>query len=344
MKTITTALWLALSTTAIFADQSPQNALARVTATNLPVIVASRDATGAINVESALDIQAPNADEIVDLGSITKTVTAIAVLHLIEAQDLTLDTSLGQLLPGVPPDKAQITLHHLLTHASGIVESTGNDAEQLTRSEFLQHVLGAPLEATPGSVYSYSNAGYSLLAAIIELQSGLDYEDYLIDKVIPEGLPAIGYARAYDPQRAITSDRMWLTGFQRHAVAKASWGAREPGWNLIGNGGIVTTAKGFLSFWAAFLAGEIVSDALVAQAVKPHIDEGNGNTFYGYGLVVQPLADGSRMFWHDGGNDIFSAEWRHFSSSGVTLFSAGQGEAAFDAMEIMLIGVQGRKP
>lgn len=342
MKRITTALLFTLGATASFADTASRRVLASVSATHLPVVVAARDAAGVMDVESALDIGAAHAEELVDLGSITKTVTAIAVLHLAESKGLSLDVSLRDVLPNVPQDKAQITLHHLLTHTSGIVESTGNDAVQLTRSEFLQRALDAPLQATPGSVYAYSNAGYSLLAAIIELQSGLDYEDYLIEEVIPQGVPAIGYARAYDAQRAITSGTLLRTGFQRRAVADASWGAPEPGWNLVGNGGAVTTAKGFLSFWAAFLNGDIVSDAMIAKATTPHIDEGNGDTFYGYGLVVQPLADGSNLLWHDGGNDIFSAEWRHVSASGVTLFSAGRGDAAFDAMAMMLANAQGR--
>lgn len=335
------AILLALIVAASIVDTVTRNASAKLATTALPVVVASRDANGAMEVLSTLDTTVANSDDIVDLGSITKTVTAIAVLHLVENKGLSLDTNLGDLLPGVPKDKTQITLHQLLTHASGIIESTGNDADPLTRSEFLQRVLDAPLDAEPGSVYSYSNAGYSLLAAIIEMQSGLNYEDYLIEEVLPAGVPPIGYGRAYDAKRAITSNRLWLTRFQRRAVAEASWGAPEPGWNLIGNGGAVTSARGFLSLWGAFIEGEIVNESLVSEAIKPHIDEGNGDTFYGYGLVIQPLADGTILLWHDGGNEIFSSEWRHVSSSGVTFFSAGRDEAAFDAMKIMWASAYG---
>lgn len=338
-KQIVAAVLFTVVATQGLADQETHSALADAAASNLPVIVAARDPGGVIDVESALEIEVPNAGEIVDLGSITKTVTAIAVLHLVETRQLSLDANLGDLLPGVPQDKAQITLHQLLTHSSGIIESTGNDEEQLTRSEFLRRVLDAPLESVPGDVHSYSNAGYSLLAAIIEVQSGLSYEDYLIDEVIPNGSPMIGYARAYDAQRAIKSRRMLLTGFQRRAVADASWRASKPGWNLVGNGGAVTTARGFLSFWGAFIEGRIVSDRLVAEAITPHIDEGSGDTFYGYGLVVQPLADGTNMYWHDGGNSIFSADWRHFGKTGATFFAAGQGSSAFKAMAAILADI-----
>ncbi len=340
MRALNVAISVVFVANPSFADVSAREALAAALARDLPVIVASHNSHGEIDVESAIDIAAQGADEIVDIGSITKTVTAVATLHLIEKQGLTLEASLGELLPGVPEDKAEVTLHQLLTHTSGIVESTGNDGEKLSRKDFLKRVFAAPLDAGPGNRYSYSNAGYSVLAAIIEVQSGLKYEDYLLDHVVPTGSSAIGYARAYHVDRAIKSNRVWLTGFMRREVADASWRAAEPGWNLIGNGGLVTTAEGFLSFLAAFLNGDIVDAALVAEATKPHVDEGSGDTFYGYGLVVERLEDGTQMLWHDGGNDIFSAEWRHFSNSGVTYFSAGKGDAAFDAMSIILSNVK----
>ncbi|MEL7129927.1 MAG: serine hydrolase domain-containing protein [Pseudomonadota bacterium] len=340
MKVVTLALSASLLACPLFAEGQSHEYLADALTGNLHVVVASRNGVGDIEVESATEIAAQGVDEIVDIGSITKTVTAVAILHLIEDQGLTLETTLTELLPDVPQDKAQITLHQLLTHTSGIVESTGDDGEALSRSEFLERVFEAPLDASPGMFYSYSNAGYSVLAAIIEVQSGLEYEDYLIDHVIPEGSSAIGYARAYEAERAITSDRSWLTGFQRRAVADASWGAPEPGWNLIGNGGLVTTAEGFLAFWAAFLDGDIVDAALVETATTPHVDEGSGDTFYGYGMVVEPHDDGTQLLWHDGGNDIFSAEWRHLTGADVTFFSAGRGEAAFDAMSKILASAE----
>ncbi len=340
MKVMALTMSASLLAGPLFAEVPAREALAGALARDLPVIVASRNSVGDIDVESAIDVAAQGADEIIDVGSITKTVTAVAILYLIENQGLTLETTMAELLPDVPQDKAQITLHQLLTHTSGIVESTGDDGEALSRSEFLERVFDAPLDAAPGTLHSYSNAGYSVLAAIIEVQSGQEYEDYLIDRVIPEGSSAIGYARAYDAKRAITSDRMWLTGFQRRGLADASWGSSEPGWNLIGNGGLVTTAEGFLAFWAAFLNGDIVDATLVAEATTPHVDEGSGDTFYGYGIVIEPLNDGTEMLWHDGGNDIFSAEWRHLTGSDVTFFSAGRGEAAFDAMSMILISAE----
>lgn len=334
MKVLSLILSVSLGQAA-FADTSTQRMLDAGMTPTRQVIVAAMDRSGRVDIESALKIKAKQGDELVDLGSITKTVTAVATLHLIEEHGLSVHSTLADVLPNVPPDKARITLHQLLTHTAGIIESTGDDGEPLSRSAFLRRVLKAPLETKPGTIYSYSNAGYSLLAAIIELQSGMDFEDYVIERVLPEGSAPIGYARAYERDRSITSGRHWLTGFQHRPIAQASWGGGEPGWNLVGNGGLVTSAEGFLGFWKAFVGGEIVDRRLVEAALTPHVDEGKGDTFYGYGLVTETLASGEKTYWHDGGNEVFSAEWRHSADTGVTLFSAGRGRAAFKAMSAM---------
>lgn len=317
---------------AAMAEIVAQDRVGHVLTKGQDVILGIMDETGRIEIESAIDIKASGADALVDLGSITKTVTAVAILHLIEEKQLSTQTRLSDLLPRVPEDKAAITLHQLLTHTSGLLESTGDDAERLSRSAFLERVLSTPLEAEPGTVHLYSNAGYSLLAGIIELKSNKSYETYLMEHVLPKGTPPIGYAAAYSEKQSILSNRIWLTAFQRRPIAKASWGAPTPGWNLIGNGGLVTTAEGFLTFWAAFMSERVVGRDFVEAALTPHVDEGNGDTFYGYGLVVEPGDNQNVIYWHDGGNEVFSAEWRYDTRTGVTLFTAGRGRSAFEAM------------
>ncbi|MEO0637065.1 MAG: serine hydrolase [Pseudomonadota bacterium] len=320
------------------AETAMQRAVSVAEDLNLPVVIAARDRSGTTKVKSALSIKANDAEPLVDLGSITKTVTAIATLHLIDEMNLSPQATLGELLADVPSDKAGITLHQLLTHTSGLIECTGDDDEDLSRSAFLARVFSSTLIAKPGTEHLYSNAGYSVLGAVIEIASGMGFEDYLIERVIPRGLPLIGYGKVYIDERSILSERTWQTRFQRLSIADASWGGLDPGWNLIGNGGLVTSAEGFLPFWSAFMDGEVVGKELVNLALSPHVDEGEGETFYGYGLVVEQLSDGSHVYWHDGGNDLFSAEWRHFEKSGLTVFTAGTGNAAFEAMKAVTVG------
>ena len=329
--------------TQVHAD-APRDAVRDLAHRDIPVIagvLVDRDGTRTIDIEMSSPSARPAADPLVDIGSITKFVTAVAVLRLVDDGRFGLHTPISQLMDGVPADKRHITVHQLLTHSSGLIESTGSDEERLDRTEFIDRVMSAPLRHPAGTEYLYSNAGYSVLAALIELHSGTSYEDYLLGTLLtPNGLSAIGYESVYDEETSLRSRRSWVTSFRRLGILDASWGGHPPGWNLVGNGGLVTTTEGFLQFWSAFNDGEIVSAELVDLALTPHIDEGDGDTFYGYGVVVEECPDLGKIYWHDGGNEIFSAEWRHLADQRTTLFVAGLGDDAFEGMSVLLDAVQ----
>ncbi|WP_435744772.1 serine hydrolase domain-containing protein [Microbacterium sp. PMB16] len=257
-------------------------------------------------------------ETLVDIGSITKTVTGVAVSKLVEQGKVGLDETLSDVFPGVPADKAGITVEQLLTHSSGLVESVGDDFEQLDRDEFLARAFDSRLLQKPGSRYAYSNVGYSILAAIIEVRSGLSYEKYLSDRVLaPAGLGGIGYLSSYDAKRALRS----TTG---ESILDASWGGHDASWHLIGNGGLVTTATTVVEFLHALTSGKLLADSSLARLQKAHIAEDeSAESFYGYGLVVQDVPKLGRIYWHDGGNDVFSAEWSLYADHGDIIFVAG---------------------
>ena len=111
-----------------------------------------------------------SVDTISTVGSITKQFTGAAILLLQDDGLLSVDDPITEYFPDVPADKRSITLHQLLTHSSGIVDLAGlDDWDPIDRETFVRRALEQPLEFDPGSSYTYSNAGYSLLAAIIIL-------------------------------------------------------------------------------------------------------------------------------------------------------------------------------
>lgn len=131
-------------------------------------------------------------DAKVHVGSVTKTVLALGVLRLISAGRLSLDTDVEQLLPTLNwhnpwRDSAPVRVLHLLEHTAGLdnirlwqflsIRPTPDtplvDAFPTSRSDLLR------LRSKPGSQYSYSNMGYTLLGLVIEAVSGQRYEDYL---------------------------------------------------------------------------------------------------------------------------------------------------------------------
>jgi CubicO group peptidase (beta-lactamase class C family) len=307
----------------------------------LDVIVAFMNGNGSIVVRAFGTLKEDELDPeetLVDIGSITKTVTAVSILKLVEQKRLNLHETLAKIWHDAPADKAAITIHQLLTHTSGLPDDVGGDLEPLSRDGFVNRLMQADLVDKPGGKYHYSNAGYGLLAAVIEKRSGKSFETYLDEDVLePAGLDHIGYETAYDDDRSLLSPRAWATSFQMKPIREASWGGHAPGWNLIGNGGLVTTPVDYLRFWSAVRQGRVIDKVLLRKALTPYVGEQPPEIrAYGYGLEVQDLAGHGRVYGHDGGNDLFSAEWRELGTTGPLFFTAGRGQDAVDAMQLIL--------
>jgi CubicO group peptidase (beta-lactamase class C family) len=121
-----------------------------------------------------------------NLGSINKSFTAVAIAQLAEQGLVAFDAPIATYLPWYPqPVAGAITVHHLLTHRSGLVQSYLNDRFRAIEStlermiDYLPVFDDVPLLFPPGSRTSYSNAGYVVLGAIIEVVSGETYYDYV---------------------------------------------------------------------------------------------------------------------------------------------------------------------
>ena len=136
------------------------------------------------------------------LGSITKQFTATVILQLVEQGKIKLDGKLSDYLPEYRKDTGdKVTIHHLLTHTSGIPSYTNQPGflENVSRNpykvdEFVKKYASGDLEFEPGSKYSYNNSGYFLLGAIIERVTGKPYEQVLKQNIFdPAGMKNTGY-------------------------------------------------------------------------------------------------------------------------------------------------------
>src|ERR687896_1467909 len=137
---------------------------------------------------------AARCDTVYDTMSMTKQFTAAAILKLEMMGELRVTDPLSKFVGPVPDDKRTITLHHLLTHTAGLTEGLGGDYEALSRRDMLDGALESELRSAPGTEYSYSNLGYSILAAIVEKASGTSYERFLASHLFePAGMRHTGY-------------------------------------------------------------------------------------------------------------------------------------------------------
>jgi CubicO group peptidase (beta-lactamase class C family) len=136
------------------------------------------------------------------LGSITKQFTATAILQLVEQGKIKLDGKLSDYLPDYRKDVGEkVTIHHLLTHTSGIPSYTSQSGffENVSRNpykvdDFVKKYASGDLQFEPGSKYTYNNSGYFLLGAIIERVTGKPYEQVLKENLFdPIGMKNTGY-------------------------------------------------------------------------------------------------------------------------------------------------------
>ncbi|NCT76691.1 MAG: beta-lactamase family protein [Chitinophagaceae bacterium] len=138
-------------------------------------------ATGKANLELNIDL---NTSNVFQLGSVTKQFTAIAILMLEEQGKLSVTDRLTKYIPDYPAGDS-ITIHHLLTHTSGIKDFTKmKEIRDIAQKEMTPEMMvnffkNEPVDFKPGEKFEYNNSGYVLLGYIIERVSGEPYENFI---------------------------------------------------------------------------------------------------------------------------------------------------------------------
>ncbi|MGH1346202.1 MAG: serine hydrolase domain-containing protein [Nannocystales bacterium] len=217
-----------------------------------------------------------------DFGSVMKDFTAAAIFALEEDDALSTTDSLDVLLPGIPPDKAQITVLQVLQHRAGFGEyhDTLGDFEPMDRMQARAAILGQTLLFEPGSEEAYSNAGFTLLADIVETTSGQPFADYVRERLLePAGMEATGFfgeALWAEHPTAVGYDALVFEGND-----PATWPYT---WALVGNGGLVTTVEDLdrwlIELWAGNVLEPAAFDAYAAGYLRS-TDVG-GQDVFGY--------------------------------------------------------------
>jgi CubicO group peptidase (beta-lactamase class C family) len=255
------------------------------------------------------------------IGSVTKQFTAAAVLALEMDGKLSTSDPIAKHLPGVPADKAGITIHHLLTHTAGFRGDLGGaDEEPIARDALVAKVLAAPLASKPGERFEYSNEGFSLAAAIVERVSGKGFEAYLRERVLlPAGLKDTGYLEPHWPSTRLpmgyTQDgKPWGRVYQN------GWLPDGPGWYLRGNGGIHSTVEDLYRWHVALEAGKVLSAAAVAKYQTGHVPS-LANERYAYGWGVVTTRRGTKAITHNGGNGFFFTDFRRYVDEKVVIIA-----------------------
>ena len=186
-------------------------------------------------------------ETIAPINSITKSVTALAAMQLAAKGRIDLEASVGAYLAGAGEPAASSRVRDVLVHRAGLPPHCGEDWDRRTKAQLIGECTRQPLAAPRGAL-SYSNPGYSYLAAIVEELSGRTWEDYLRVHVFePAGMnrsgwpfgkreaPEVADAYVNDVPRVVPADRLAAIG---HDV-----------WNWKGNGELHASASDMHRFY-----------------------------------------------------------------------------------------------
>ena len=275
--------------------------------------------------------RANTLDTPINLGSINKMFTAIAIAQLKAAGKLDWQDTVGHHLPDFPNAtiRDRVTIHQLLTHTSG-VGSYWNDAHEARKNTlssqqgFLETFVDQPLLFEPGEGIEYSNGGPVILGLIIEAISGRDYYSYVREHIYrPAGMSSADHYLRDDQEAGIA------IGYTKQE--NGAWKENTAELSLRGSaaGGGYASANDLLAFSRALGGGRLLSQLELEALWKPHTQpEPIG---YGYLFSVGNLS-GHRFVGHNGGAPGISAEFLHYPDDGVAIIVLANQDNAAGAM------------
>ena len=213
---------------------------------------------------------------VLNVGSVSKVMAAIAVMQLVERGKVALDDEIRAYVPAFPDKGAPITLRQILTHTSGIRHyRNGEFGPHGLRSmrffddfnEAIQHFTEDRLLFEPGEYWFYSSHAYNLLQGVVEQASGIGFEDYMRAHVWE---PAGMLSSAFDvPSRVVHRRGRGYTRGDDGTIANSRY--EDVSYKYAG-GGMLSTADDLVRMGAAINGGTLLGAAAVAEMHAPHVD------------------------------------------------------------------------
>jgi CubicO group peptidase (beta-lactamase class C family) len=258
-----------------------------------------------------------------EMNSMTKMFTGVALLQLAARGAVRLRDPVGRYLADLPPVKQAATLEQLAAHTSGLIVE-GTDLAGGSREAFVRDVARTPIESPAGERYRYSNAGFSLLAAIIETVGGESYEDYLRRHVFaPAGMQTARFRNELP-----VGDPLFAHGYVGTPERLAPGPPNPYVWGTIGAGGVWCTVGDMYRWLVALEGRRLLPEAewrILVGPPPPPAQEA-------FGWHVETADDGRPRISKGGGSDDFASQLLYYprervSSSGrpTTCASAGAG-------------------
>jgi CubicO group peptidase (beta-lactamase class C family) len=267
------------------------------------------------------------------IGSLTKQFTAMAILTLQAEGKLNVQDKLCAYLSACPEILKPITLHHLLTHTSGLPNATKwNQPGDKMLSKY------ATLNSPPGDNFSYTDVGYNLAGKIIETVSGRSYEAFMQQNIFE---PLQMSSTGYDHEQADLA--------KGYAAAEGDIASSNLDW--FAAGALYSTVEDLYRYDQALYTDKLLPQSALSAMFSGQVPVQDGQYYgrfwgghnwrYGYGWFIRP--DQPRLFIHGGQPPGFRTEFRRYPDDKVTIIILCNHEAvmlepAGDAIAAKLLG------
>ena len=248
-------------------------------------------AFGTADLENAVPA---TPETLIRTGSLAKPITAVAAMTLVESGKLDLDVPVQTYCAPFPPKQWPITTRELLGHTAGIRHYNPGEPEDTRHYKWMADGFALfasdPLLFPPGSAYSYSTYGYTVVGCAIEGASGSRFEDYVGEHVLkPAGMThtLVDDVLEIVPHRA--------RGYQKLDGQVKNSTLMDSSYKIPG-GGYLSTAEDLVRFAQALLDGKLLKPSTLAQMWVP--SKVSGKAGYGLGFAVR---EGGKYVMHTGG-------------------------------------------
>ncbi|WP_321426788.1 serine hydrolase [uncultured Bacteroides sp.] len=233
------------------------------------------------------------------IGSITKQFIAASILKLQEEGKLSVHDTLSKFIPGFPRGN-EVTIHHLLTHTSGIHNYTDRPVFMkyvtmpVTSAQLIDTIKAYPYDFNPGDKWNYSNSGFFILGHIVEKISGKSLDSYLKDTFFkPLGMNSTGI---YETKLLLNNEAYGYSYEKGDIIKAVNWDMSWAG----GAGAIYSTTKDLNTWNEAIFNGKVLSPESLKAAFTSAELNNKQKTNYGYGWSIQDYR-GNKFIGHGGG-------------------------------------------
>jgi len=264
-----------------------------------------KKAFGMANLELNIPL---NPEFVFEIGSMTKQFTAISILMLSEQGLLNLDDEITKFIPDYPTNGNKITIHHLLTHTSGIKNFTSlkglNEIayKDLSPLELIDFFKNEPVDFAPGEQFKYNNSGYIILGYIIEKVSDQTYAEFIEEQIFKKlDMKSSQYAS----HTKVIQDR--ASGYQKK---ETYLNRRNISFTIPYASGSLMSTIGDLFKWQEALKNNVLINKETTEKAFTNYTLNNGEHInYGYGWHLKIMND---ISVREHGGSIFG-----FKSMGV---------------------------